>query len=139
MKSPTPDSPLPVLRCADDFTRRFGKMMSGRWLLKSLVFGLCLTLGLVVAQWLGGKLQVVPVLAGMAWAIWQCSKVWRFFAAQTCPHCGKPVGLNAKLFRRGNPYPARGGILHLRCRECGGEAETDLRIWAGAGWPEKVS
>ena len=34
--------------------------------------------------------------------------------------------------------PKRGGILHLRCRECGGEAKTDLRIWAGAGWPEKV-
>ena len=139
MKSPDSDIPLPLLRCADDFIRRFGSLWSSKNLLKSLLFGLCMIIALGLAQWLGGdKLQVIPVLAGMAWVIWQIFKFRSFFATLTCPHCGKPVGSNPKKIRRGNPFP-RDGILHLRCCECGLETRTDLRVWAGSGWPEKVS
>ncbi len=140
MKSPDLDHPLPVLRCGDEFTERFGSNWSGKRLRKGLMLALCLTIGPLLLIWIGAeKLQALPILGGMVWVIRELLKVSRFFASRICPHCGKPVGKGLMLPGGQSITRGRDGILHLHCQKCGGETRTDLRSYVGSSWPEKAS
>lgn len=137
MKSPDPATPLPVLRCGDDFNERFGKASGGKRLRKGLVVALCIFIVLPLSSRIVGvDLPLVAVLAGIAWVVSQYVLLCRFFAKQTCPHCGKPIGSG---FPTQGVTRGRDGILHLHCQQCGGEARTDLRSYMGHSWPEKVT
>ncbi|WP_035611506.1 hypothetical protein [Haloferula sp. BvORR071] len=126
----TPETTLPLVRCADDFVARFGSMWSRRWIMGSLAAVAFLIAAWALLSLLGWqRLQVLPVLAVMAWVVSLILKVRRYLQGLACPHCGKPVGSYST---------GKGGVIQLQCRECGAEALTDLKVYVNGGWPEKV-
>ncbi|RYD83630.1 MAG: hypothetical protein EOP84_07610 [Verrucomicrobiaceae bacterium] len=117
--------PKSVVECADTLKA----LHRHRWVQDQLAAFLIFGTSVVVGAWLEkpgvGVLGILTV--GGLIIVPRLLRFNRAVQAMHCPSCGKPAG----------SFVSHGGIIHLRCKSCGKETETDCLIPYAGGPPTK--